>query len=195
MVSTTSLSLLQRLQHAKPAASDWQRLDDIYRPYIRAWVLRFGIDEAEADDLTQEVFVVLSKDLPSFEPLRNGSFRAWLRQIVLNQVRNFRKARKKRPQAGRDGVEQLLSQLENPNSDLSRQWDRDHDQHVIQKLMAIVKPDFETKTWEAFVRSFLHGQPAKQVAQELEISEGAVAQAKYRILKRLRAEGDGLMDS
>jgi RNA polymerase sigma-70 factor (ECF subfamily) len=194
-VSPTSLSLLQRLQHAKPEASDWQRLDDIYHPYIRAWVLRFGIDEAEADDLTQEVFLVLSQDLPSFEPLRNGSFRAWLRQIVLNQVRNFRKARKKRPQAGRDGVEQLLSQLENPHSDLSRKWDHEHDRHVAQKLMALIKPDFEAKTWEAFVRCFLDGRPAKQVAEELVISEGAVAQAKYRILKRLREEADGLVDS
>jgi uncharacterized protein (TIGR03000 family) len=30
---------------------------------------------------------------------------------------------------------------------VSQQWDRDHDTHVFQKLLAIVQPDFEPNTW------------------------------------------------
>ena len=193
-MSPTSLSLLHRLQHAKPAASDWQRLNDIYLPLIRSWVLRVSDIGDEANDLAQEVLVVLFRKLPTFERQRDGSFRAWLRQITLNRVRAFWKTRQKRPRAGLSDAEQLFSQLEDPNSDLARQWDQDHDRHVFQKLLAVVKADFEPNTWEAFTLFGLDGRPAARVAEQLEMSESTVVQSKFRVLKRLREEAGELMD-
>jgi RNA polymerase sigma-70 factor, ECF subfamily len=126
---------------------------------------------------------------------RDGAFRSWLRQITLNRIRAFQKTRRKRPVAGGGvEVELLLTQLEDPASDIAQQWDRDHDHHVFQKLLAIVKPDFEPATWQAFTRFALDGQPAARVADELGMSEREVIQAKYRILKRLRAEAGDLID-
>ena len=106
----------------------------------------------------------------------------------------FCKSRRKQPIAGGSESDRLLSHLEDPNSDLSRQWDQDHDQHVFQKLLALVQADFDLKTWQAFTRFALDGQPAARVAEELAMSEGAVVQAKFRILKRLRKEAGGLLD-
>ena len=37
----TSGSLLERLANA-PTEDDWRRLDDLYRPLLRAWVARAG---------------------------------------------------------------------------------------------------------------------------------------------------------
>ena len=90
--------------------------------------------------------------------------------------------------------DQLLEQLEDPSSDLAQQWDRDHDRHVFQKLQAQVRPDFEPRTYEAFVLFALEERPAAEVGQKLGISEGAVIQAKFRILKRLREEAGELLD-
>jgi RNA polymerase sigma-70 factor (ECF subfamily) len=87
----------------------------------------------------------------------------------------------------------LLSQLEDPDSDLARQWDRDHDQHLLGKLLAVVQADFDPRTWEAFTRFALDGLPASDVARELETSESAVIQAKFRVLKRLREEAGELI--
>src|SRR5262249_41785976 len=148
-----------------------------------------------ADDLTQEVLLVLLRELPSFQRQRLGSFRAWLRMIVVNRIRAFGKARHKQPLAGLGpGVEHLLTQLSDPPSDLARQWDREPDTHVLQKLLALVRPDFEPRTWQAFTRFALEGRPAVRVAEELAMSETAVVQAKFRILKRLREEAGELMD-
>lgn len=193
-MSPTSRSLLDRLRQAPPDAADWQRLEDIYRPLVRSWAQRVpGIGD-EADDLTQEVFATLSRELRSFERRRDGAFRAWLRQITLNRMRAFQKARRKRPLVGRAEVHDFLERLEDPASDLSRQWDREHDRHVFQKLLALVRADFKPATWEAFTRFGLGGHPPARVAEELGLSEIAVVQAKYRVLKRLRQEAGELID-
>jgi RNA polymerase sigma-70 factor (ECF subfamily) len=194
-VGPTSLSLLARLRKAGPDAPDWRRLEEIYLPLIRSWLRRVPGVGDEADDLAQDVLVVLFRELPSFERRRDGSFRCWLRQITLNRTRAFQKARRKRSRApGGDATEDLLAQLEDPTSDLARQWDRDHDRHVFDRLLAVVKPDFGPETWEAFTRFALDGRPAASVAEELGMSASAVMQAKFRVLKRLRAEAGDLID-
>jgi RNA polymerase sigma-70 factor (ECF subfamily) len=194
-VSPTSLSLLDRLRKAGPDAPDWRRLQEIYLPLIRSWLRRVPGLGAEVDDLAQEILVVVVRELPSFERRRDGAFRSWLRQIALNRIRAFQKARRKRPLAtGGDATDDLLAQLEDPTSDLARQWDRDHDRHVFAKLLAVVKPDFGSDTWKAFTRFARDGEPAGRVAEELGMSASAVMQAKFRILKRLRAEAGELLD-
>jgi RNA polymerase sigma-70 factor, ECF subfamily len=194
-MNTTSLGLLERLKDAKPAASDWRRLQDVYLPLIRKWLSRVPGLGDESGDLAQEVLVVLFRELQSFERRRHGAFRAWLRQITVNRIRAFSKARHKQPLVGLgEEGDQLLSQLEDANSDIARQWDLDHDQHVFQRLLAVVRPDFQPATWQAFTRFALDGQPAASVATELGISESAVVQSKFRILKRLREEAGELLD-
>jgi RNA polymerase sigma-70 factor, ECF subfamily len=194
-MNTTSLGLLEGLKHAKPDASEWRRLRDIYSPMIHGWLSRLPYLQQEVDDLTQEVLVVLFRELPSFERRRDGSFRAWLRQITVNRMRAFSRTRRKQPLSmGGPETDQLLAQLADTTSDLARQWDQDHDKHVIHKLLAVVEGDFEPGTWQAFSRFALEGQSAAQVAEELGMTESAVVQAKFRILKRLREEAGGLLD-
>jgi RNA polymerase sigma-70 factor (ECF subfamily) len=194
-VNQTPVSLLDRLKVAKPDATEWRRLQDIYQPLIRAWLTRVPALGDEAHDLTQEVFLVVFRELPRFERLREGSFRAWLRRVTVNRVRTFSKERQRRPIAGHtDGTEGFLSELEDPASNLAREWDRQHDEHVFQRLLATIESDVSPSTWEAFRRSAVDGQATAEVAAALGISENAVWIAKFRVLKRLRAEAAGLVD-
>jgi RNA polymerase sigma-70 factor (ECF subfamily) len=194
-VNQTPVSLLQRLKVAKPDAAEWRRLQEIYQPLIRAWLARVPALGDEAHDLTQEVFLVVIRELPRFERLREGSFRTWLRRVTVNRVRTFSRARGREPTVGQvDGAEGFLSQLEDPASNLAKEWDRQHDEHVFQQLLANIKSDVSPATWEAFRRAALDGQATAEVAAALGISENAVWIAKFRVLKRLRAEGDGLVD-
>jgi RNA polymerase sigma-70 factor (ECF subfamily) len=192
----TSLSLLERLRQAGSGHPDWQRLDDLYRPLIRSWLNRVPGLGDEADDLTQEVLLILFRELPLFEWRRDGSFRAWLRQITINRIRRCLDKRRRRPQPASgpaDEADTFLSRLEDPSGDLSQQWDEDHDQHIFGKLLALVRWDFSAMTWEAFTRFALHGEPAAEVADVLGISEQVVFQSKFRVLKRLRQEAAGLL--
>jgi hypothetical protein len=104
-MNTTSLGLLERLKLANPDAADWQRLQDLYLPLIRHLLSRLPGLHDEIDDLTQEVFLFLLRELPAFERRRHGSFRAWLRQITVHRTWAFYKSRRKRPTA--DGGRRL----------------------------------------------------------------------------------------
>ena len=193
LVEPTSVSLLDRLKVARPEAVDWERLQDIYMPLVRRWLRRVPGLGDEADDLAQEVFVVVVRELPRFERRREGSFRAWLRTITANKALNYCKQRDRRPTVGIDQAEGFLDQMADPDSDLARQWDREHDEHVVRKLLAAVEGDFKPTTWEAFRRLALDGLPAARVAEELGMPENAVLLAKSRVIRRLRREPGDLL--
>jgi RNA polymerase sigma-70 factor (ECF subfamily) len=194
-VNPTSVSLLDRLKAAGPDDADWLRFQDIYLPLLRQWLGRVPGLGDEASDLAQEVLLVVIRELPRFERQREGSFRAWLRQVTVNKVWSQGKRRRRQPDPGqRDATDRYFEQLADPHGDLAQQWDRDHDQHVFQKLLALVQPDFSATAWEAFCRFGRQGQPAAQVAEELGVSVNAVLQAKSRILRRLRQEAGNLLD-
>lgn len=191
----TSVSLLERLRSAGPDDPQWRRLHDIYEPWILRWLSRIPDLGDEAHDLTQEVLMVLIRSLPDFERQRDGSFRRWLGNVVANRLRSHWRQRKRRPLAtGSDSADGFLSQLEDPSSALSQQWDREHDEFVLRRLMATVERDFNSTTWQAFRRCTLDGESPSAVAADLGISVNAVLTGKSRILRRLREEAAGLID-
>src|SRR4029077_7535610 len=115
-MAPTSVSLLDRLKAARPDASDWNRLQGIYLPLISRWLGCVPGLGDEADDLAQEVFVVVIREIPRFQRQREGSFRAWLRQVTVNKVRSHRKQRQRRPAVGLDPADGFLDSLADPNS-------------------------------------------------------------------------------
>jgi RNA polymerase sigma-70 factor (ECF subfamily) len=190
----TSVSLLERLA-GTPTDDDWRRLLDLYQPLLRAWMTRAGVAAADAADLTQEVLVVVFREVGGFQRRGNGAFRAWLRTILANRVGNYFRGQKHRPTAtGGSDFLQSLAELESPQSALSALWDREHDDHVVASLLRRVQPDFAPATWQAFRRHVQEGEPAARVAAELGLSLNSVLLAKSRVLKRLRHELAGLVD-
>jgi RNA polymerase sigma-70 factor (ECF subfamily) len=194
-MSDTSASLLARLR-ADATPADWRRLVELYTPLIQDWLRRQGLQAQDADDLTQEVLAALVRELPGFryDPQR-GSFRGWLRTITVNRLRDFWRARGRRPAAPADSdFERRLAELADPASDQSRQWDFEHDRHVARRLLELIRPEFEPRTWRAFQRVALEGAKPAAVAAELGVTTNAVFVAKSRILRRLRQEIQGLAE-
>jgi RNA polymerase sigma-70 factor (ECF subfamily) len=190
----TSVSLLERLAGG-PTNDDWRRLDALYRPLLRAWIAQAGVAAADVDDLTQDVLVVVFREVGKFERRGPGAFCGWLRTILAHRVRDHFRAAGWRPTATGDSeFLRRLEQLASPASELSRQWDCDHDEHVAAALMRRVEGDFAPATWQAFLRHALNGEPAAQVAHALGLSLNSVLLAKSRVLKRLRQELAGLVD-
>jgi RNA polymerase sigma-70 factor (ECF subfamily) len=190
----TSVSLLGRLAGAS-TDDDWQRLDDLYRPLLRAWMAQAGVPESGVNDVVQEVLLVVLARIGDFERRREGSFRAWLRTILANKVRDYFRGQKHLPTAtGDSDFLRRLDELESPESALSKLWDREHDEHVARELLKRVQGDFTPKTWQAFHRHVMEGEPAAQVAEALGLTLNCVLLAKSRVLKRLRQESAGLVD-
>lgn len=190
----TSASLLERLR-TSPDEAAWRRLDDLYRPLIRRWLLRDHSLREEADDIVQEVMSVLVRELPRFQRRRSGSFRRWLRTITAHRLGALYRSRKNRPMAlGCSLEESPLAQLADPNSEMSLQWDREHDRYVLSRLLELIAPLFEPATLAAFRRTALDGIAPAKAAEELGMSLNAVLVAKSRVLSKLRQEAKGLID-
>ena len=190
----TSVSLLERLAGA-PTDDDWRRLDDLYRPLLRAWTARAGVPASDVDDLVQDVLLVVFRKIAGFEWRGQGAFRAWLRTILANQMRDHFRGQKYQPIAtGDSDFLRRLDELQSPESALSKLWDREHDEHVVAALMQGVRGDFAPATWQAFRRHILEGEPAARVAEALGLSLNSVLLAKSRVLKRLRQELTGLVE-
>src|SRR5436190_4898238 len=131
MVQETSLSLLDHLCQA-PSAESWDRLVAAYSPLLHSWIGRYDVQTADADDLVQDVLLVVMRELPSFRHSQQpGAFRTWLRRIVVNRLRNFWRSRGRAAErgSGGDDLSGRLDELEDPRSQGSQLWDREHDRH------------------------------------------------------------------
>jgi RNA polymerase sigma-70 factor, ECF subfamily len=176
----TSLTWLGRLVQA-PTGSDWNRLQELYAPLIIRWLTRASIPESDREDLCQEVLVVVVRRVKEFEHRGPGAFRAWLRGILANHIKTYHRHRV-------HTCDLDFEQLTDDRSELSKQWDREHDQFLALRVMSIVKGDFTPTTWAAFQRQVIDGETPTEVARALNLSLNSVLVAKCRVLKRLREE-------
>jgi RNA polymerase sigma-70 factor (ECF subfamily) len=194
-MAETSASLLERLKDRLDSVA-WQRLVDLYTPLIRSWLCRQGVSAEDAEDLTQEVLGIVVLEVGRFRHNgRAGAFRTWLRTITVNCLRaSWRSRRLRFPATGSPDIVALLNKLEDPASDLSRRWDREHDEFVLHRLLELIEPDFRHATWRAFRRQVFDGASAETVAAEQGQTVNAVLIAKSRVLSHLRRTAEGLVD-
>jgi RNA polymerase sigma-70 factor (ECF subfamily) len=67
--------------------------------WARGRLPKWARDLADTDDLVQDTLVQTFKRLENFEPRRVGAFQAYLRQAVLNRVRNELRRKSRQPPA------------------------------------------------------------------------------------------------
>jgi RNA polymerase sigma-70 factor (ECF subfamily) len=186
--------LLLRAQDGDEGA--WKDLADLYRPLIAGWLRHQGVPAEEADDLVQDILLVVVQSLPSFSHSgRAGAFRAWLRTITRNRTCDFWRAHARRVHTAGGEAADVLRELEDADSALNRQWDEEHDRYVLRCLLDLMAEEFEPATMSAFRRTALEGADSDEVARELGMSVGAVYAAKSRVLRRLREQAEGLIDA
>ncbi len=194
-MAETSATLLQRLNDRSDSVA-WRRLVDLYTPLINAWLRRQGVSAEDAEDLTQEVLGIVVREVSRFQHNgRVGAFRTWLRTITINCLRQSWRSRRVRTRTTRPpDLDSALDQLEDPASDLSRRWDREHDEFVLHRLLDLIEPEFRPATWQAFRKQVIDGASAESVAAELGLTVNAVLIAKSRVLSHLRRSAEGLVD-
>ncbi len=190
----TRQSLLIRAQAGE--ADAWKDLLDLYRPLILSWLNRQGVRPGDLEDLTQEVLLSVVKYLPGYEHSGNrGAFRSWLRTIVCRRTADYWRALDVDTQAqGGSGAAAALQEIADPDSELNRQWDEEHDRYVVHCLLDLVEQEFEPITLKAFRRLALDGVSGAEASEELGLSVAAVYVAKARGLARIRQEAEGLID-
>ncbi len=192
----TSRNLLSRAKDDRNSVA-WSRLVGIYDPLISGWLRRAGVEEGDVSDITQEVLYAVVTELKKFEHNgRTGAFRNWLRRITINRCRRYWDVQRKHFPADRKRESnEVLDQLADPNSELTVRWDREHDHYVVNRILELIRPEFDDKTIAAFYRVAIKKEPAKTIAQDLSVSAGQVYKFKFRVMRRLQEEAQGLVNN
>jgi RNA polymerase sigma factor (sigma-70 family) len=175
----TSLTWLGRLIKT-PTSAEWRHLSEVYGPLIAKWVERAGVPTASIDDVIQEVFIVVLKNVGEFEHQHPGAFRGWLRAILANQLKKYFR------QNARVTCQFDVNSICDPCSADSIAFDREHDEFIVARAMKVIEHEFEPNTWAAFRMQIVDRQRPADVANHLGISTNAVVKSKSRVLKRLR---------
>ena len=104
-------STLQLIERAR--AGDQQALDRLFARHaapLRRWATgrlpKWARDVADTDDLVQETLLKTFKRIGNFDPRGAGALQAYLRQAVLNAIREELRRKGRRPDGtGLDGLE------------------------------------------------------------------------------------------
>ena len=169
----------------------------LYGPLVLSWCRRAGVEAADAEDIMQDVFAAVARGLSNFRRDRQGdSFHAWLAVITRNKLRDHARRKQKLFQAagGTDHLERLAQAADELATATFDSGDGDSERRqVIRRASELVRAEFEPKTWEAFYLSTVEGLPVHVVSERLGATDNVVYKARYRVLRRLREELDGLL--
>jgi len=191
----TSSSLLQRVKARDQEA--WQRLVGLYGPLVYRWCRQSGLQADDTVDVFQEVFGAVASSVADFRRDRPGdSFRKWLATITRNKIRDLFRRLQNEPQGlGGTDAQRWLGQIPDELSDSSETpGPSPTDGGVERRAMELVRASVEEHTWQAFWRVTVAGEKVADVAEDLGMNARAVYEAKYRVMRKIRAELADLID-
>src|SRR5436190_8823029 len=182
---TTRHSLLVRLRAPGDEAA-WHEFVGLYEPLVYRLARQKGLQDADAQDLCQEVFRAVAGAIGRWNP-DGGSFRGWLRTITRNLCINLLARQRRHPRGSGDSeVQALLAEQPQPDPEASAIFDAEYGRRLFEWAADDVRGEFTLKTWEAFRRTAVEGKKPADAAAELGMTVGAVYIARSRVLARLR---------
>jgi RNA polymerase sigma-70 factor (ECF subfamily) len=179
---------LIRIRDSQDALA-WSEFAGIYGPLVYAFARKHGLQDADAADLTQEVFRAVARAVGKFHyDVDRGGFRRWLLTVTHNELRDaVARARRHPAGSGDTGVKQWIEQQPEPAVDEAL-WEEEYQRRRLDWAAQRVCGKVQTATWQAFWQTAVEGKPAEEVAQALKMSLGAVYIAKSRVIARLRQQ-------
>lgn len=184
----TSASLLGRLNRNPSDPEAWDEFVNRYGLRVYQWCRGWGLQDADAEDVTQNVLLAIAKQIQDFRYDPSRSFRAWLKTITRRAWSRFVTTSAHRVRSGGDvaNLEQLAS-VEARES-LERQLEEQFDADLLEEASVRVRLRLEPKTWEAFRLVVYEQLSGAEAAAQLEMRVGSVYMAKNRVQKLLAEE-------
>ena len=134
---------------------------------IQRWCQRWGLQGSDADDLTQDVLLALSKQMEGFEYDSKKRFRSWLKTIAHRTWCDFLEKQKRRTRGSGDTAIIQLLNSEVAQEDFFEQIENEWKREMLAKAMAEVQQRVKPHTWRAFCLLTQDGLSGAAIAEEL----------------------------
>lgn len=196
----TRASLLSRIKDWDDDES-WRDFFDSYWKLIYSYACRSGLNDAEAQDVVQEVLLTVCKKIEGFkyDPAR-GKFKGWLLRTTKWRIGDqFRKRKPRERSLARHpddtGPTDPFDRIEDLHaSDLEAAWDEEWAKNLVAAAMFRIQDKVNPKHFQIFDAYVAQDLPVKQVMQMLGVSRAEVYLAKHRISRVLQKEIRSLED-
>lgn len=181
-MDTTRASLLLRIRH-KTDLEAWAEFDAIYRPLLMKFGRNRGLNQNDAEEVTQECMALVDRHIKDFDyDPGKGRFKGWLKTCVINQVRKLR--RKRKEDLAESGAFVREQEREpDPEAVFDDLWMREHLSYCLRQI----KNDIDENVFRAFELHVLKDWPADRVCETCKIQPNNLYQIKWRMLRRLQA--------
>ena len=184
----TSPTLLGRLGRVPADQAAWGEFAERYGRKIYGWCRHWHLQEADAEDVTQQVLLKLARTLRTFSYDPARSFRAWLKTVTHHAWRDFVEARNW-PGAG-SGDTAVLEQLQTVQARdaLVEELDEEFARDLLEEAMARVRLRVQPHTWQAFHLLAVEGRSGAEAAERLNMKVATVFVARSKVQKMLQEE-------
>ena len=189
----TRVTLLNRLKNIDDQES-WRDFFDTYWKFLYNCALRYGLTEAEAEEVVQETVIEVSRKMPDFQYDPNQSFKGWLlhttRWRILDQLRKRKRSGPRvSNRAEKDTGTDLVAQVPDPSGDyLDTMWEEEWQRNLMSAALDKVKTQVKPRQYQIFDLYVLKEWPVEKVVQTLKVSSGQVYLAKFKICRLLKRE-------
>lgn len=178
-----------RLREAPADETAWHAFVERYGRLVYRWCRQWGLQPADAEDVTQNVLTELARQMQGFVYDRGGTFRGWLRTIARRAWGRFLEGRQRGPITGLDGVLDAAA-----GDDLLRHLEAESARELLELAMRQVQSRVRPHTWEAFRLLALEERSGAEVAELLNMNVGAVFVARSKVQRMLRQVVEQLAD-
>jgi RNA polymerase sigma factor (sigma-70 family) len=184
----THASLLGRLRAQPADQAAWMEFVARYGPRIYDWCLKWHLQAADAEDVTQNVLLNLARKMETFAYDPNLRFRAWLRTLTQHALSDF-VDRRMAGRVGGGGNEQIeaLANLET-SADLQQSLEAEFDRELLDEALARVQLRVPPQHWKAFRLMALENLPGADAAQQLGMKVATVYTARSKVQKLIQDE-------
>jgi RNA polymerase sigma-70 factor (ECF subfamily) len=184
----TSPTLLGRLARVPTDQAAWGEFAERYGAKIYGWCRCWHLQEADAEDVTQEVLAKLAQKMQSFAYDPTRSFRAWLKTVVHHAWRDFVNSRQRRETGSGDtGVLEMLQSVE-AGEQLVVELDEELARDLLDEAMSRVRARVQPHTWEAFCLLAFPGLSGAETAGRLGMKVATAFVARSKVQKMLEEE-------
>jgi RNA polymerase sigma-70 factor (ECF subfamily) len=170
----------------------FRRLVDLYTPRVFGYFIRQVRNRAEAEDLTQEVFLRVYRFRDRYEP--RASFATWVFHITQNVARNALRTRRRRPcvPLDLDGEQGQVSEILLADDDCSPSMPVER-----EELAGVVRSAVSGLAGRQRTAVELHqfeDRSYAEIAAELDVTPKAAKSLLYRARNQLRVSLSPFME-
>lgn len=178
-------SLLVQLRGSEDEAA-WREFIALYRPVIYRIARKRGLQDADAQDVTQKILISVAGSIGTWEKRDETTrFRHWLRVVaknaILMQLRGKPKA-----SGGGTAVQELLEQHPESEDDVQKDIELERQREIFLRASNLVRGEVAENTWQAFELAVIERLPIEEVAARCGKSVGAAYAARGRVMNRLQ---------